>query len=146
MGVNAVRQKTPFHLTAAALAAALAAVMLTIPPAAAADPVTLTCANVEAIFARGSGQKIDDPEAKRFREQLKARIALPSTVNQYELGTATGTGTAWSKLIQAISCMAGAGMASAHAGAFMPPKCEDGSASLTGFARRVAQGAYFSSM
>jgi Mg-chelatase subunit ChlD len=89
MGVIAVRLKTPLHLTAAALAAALAAVMLIIPPAAAADPVTLTCAPVEAIFARGSGQKVDDPEARRFREQLKARIALPSTVNQYELGTAS---------------------------------------------------------
>ncbi|MGM9470818.1 PxKF domain-containing protein [Pseudarthrobacter sp. YS3] len=90
-----MRRKTPYHLTAAALAAALAALALTGPPAAAADPVALACANVETIWARGSGQPTGEPEATTFRDEIDARIDAPLTVSQYELGTSTIDGKSY---------------------------------------------------
>ncbi|MET4144240.1 hypothetical protein ABIB45_001107 [Arthrobacter sp. UYCo732] len=89
MGVIAVRPKTPYYLTAAVLTAALAALTLAVPPATAADPVAEACANVETIFARGSGQDLRQPAALRFRDQIDDRLAAPLTLNQYELGTST---------------------------------------------------------
>ena len=81
-----MRSKTPFQLSALGLAAALGALTLTIPPAAAADPVTEACAPVESVFARGSGEILRDKEADRFESQIRARLSSPATLHQYELG------------------------------------------------------------
>lgn len=46
-----------------------------------------TCFDVEAVWARGSGQKLEAKEHNRFAEQLKQRIKSPLTLNIYELGS-----------------------------------------------------------
>ena len=84
-----MRSKTPFHLTAVGLAAAIAALTLTVPPASAADPVAKTCATVETVFARGSGQGLADPEAGQFESQIRDRLTGTATINQYNLGSET---------------------------------------------------------
>lgn len=81
-----MRSKTPFQSTALGLAAALAALTLTIPPAAAADPATEACAPVESVFARGSGQGLNNSEEDRFVSQIRARLSSPATLHHYELG------------------------------------------------------------
>ena len=81
-----MRSKTPFHLTVPGLAAAIAAVTLTVPPASAADPVADACATVETVFARGSGQDPGDPEANNFQLKIKERLTPTATIHQYELG------------------------------------------------------------
>lgn len=69
-----MRSKTPFHLTVLGLAAAIAAVTLTVPPA------------VETVFSRGSGQDPGDPEANNFQLEIKERLTATATIHQYELG------------------------------------------------------------
>ena len=81
-----MRPKTPFHLTALGLTAAIAALTLTVPPASAADPLADTCATVETVFARGSGQNPGAEESRYFRSQVESRVTAPATVHHYELG------------------------------------------------------------
>lgn len=78
-------------MTAAVLTAALSAFMLT-PPATAADTVVADalirdCANVETVFARGSGQILGEDQVTRFQSQIDDRINDTLTTNHYELGT-----------------------------------------------------------
>lgn len=84
-----MRSKAPFHLTTLGLATAIAALTLTVPPASAADPVAKTCATVETVFARGSGQGLADPEAGQFESQIRDRLTGTATINQYVLGSET---------------------------------------------------------
>jgi hypothetical protein len=73
---------------AAATAAALGAVLLVGPPAVALDgALAAPCADVESVFARGSGQGLTAGEWNRFSEQLGLRIGAPLTLNSYQLGT-----------------------------------------------------------
>jgi hypothetical protein len=44
-------------------------------------------ADVESVFARGSGQGLTAGEWNRFSEQLGLRIGAPLTLNSYQLGT-----------------------------------------------------------
>lgn len=44
------------------------------------------CAQVEAVWARGSGQPTSSTEAMRFRSQLETRITDPVSLHAYELG------------------------------------------------------------
>ncbi len=53
--------------------------------AAEASPA---CADVEVIFARGSGQSLGDRESTQFQDQMRDRIKSPLKMNFYELGTA----------------------------------------------------------
>ena len=71
IGDNSCAPKNPADLTAAALAGVIASFPLTAPPAMAADLVAKERANVETIFARGSGQRTFDVEATRFLNQLR---------------------------------------------------------------------------
>lgn len=74
---------------AAAVSIAVAAVGV-FAPAASAHPVDVSetpCKNVEAVFARGSGQKTGGNEAKEFARKLGERLAPVLTTNTYELGT-----------------------------------------------------------
>lgn len=91
MGVIAVRPKIPINISAAVIATVLSAFMLTAPARAAdsvdADALTRDCANVETVFARGSGQLLLQGEVRRFNDQIAARIMSPLTTNHYELGT-----------------------------------------------------------
>lgn len=87
----------------------MAAFALTMPPAAAADPIGKPCATVESIFARGSGQGPTDTEAVRFETQIRNRLTSPSTLNHYNLGSESidghsypavpvGTDTGWESI------------------------------------------------
>lgn len=53
-------------------------------PAIAADSVV---ADVETVFARGSGQILSQGEVTRFQDQIDDRISDSLTTNHYELGT-----------------------------------------------------------
>lgn len=48
-----------------------------------------SCKKVEAVFARGSGTPLNEPngEARRFFEQIENRLDSPSLIHKYELGT-----------------------------------------------------------
>lgn len=46
------------------------------------------CQSVDVVYARGSGQKLEDGESERFREQIIDRMGDVG-VNYYELGTET---------------------------------------------------------
>lgn len=45
------------------------------------------CAPVETIFARGSGQQLNEEESGRFRSQIESRIKTSIAPNFYELGS-----------------------------------------------------------
>lgn len=48
------------------------------------------CSDVELIFARGSGQSLQDGESERFFEQVTQRVQVGAiSINPYELGTET---------------------------------------------------------
>lgn len=112
-------------MTAAVLTAALSALMLT-PPATAADSVvadalTRDCANVETVFARGSGQILGEDQVTRFQSQIDDRIDDTLTSNHYELGTQlvngfqyaavpVGTGT-WQAALNSAGAAASGGAA-----------------------------------
>jgi Mg-chelatase subunit ChlD len=85
-----VRPKSPLRFACAVLTAALSTYMLTAPAVAAdsvvADALTRDCANVETVFARGSGQIMGQGEVTRFRDQIDDRISDTLTTNHYELG------------------------------------------------------------
>lgn len=60
-------------------------------PAASASALADGCADVEAVFARGSGQTLGAGESSRFLGQLEDRIASSTTsVHFYELGADAG--------------------------------------------------------
>lgn len=90
-----MRQKTPFRLTAALVVAAITGLAITAIPVSAADPVAAPCANVEAVFARGSGQGQNAAERARFVNQIDARITQPLTANHYELGSVSIDGNSY---------------------------------------------------
>jgi hypothetical protein len=48
----------------------------------------IECKDVEAVFARGSGQDVDGKEATAFNDKLSARVKGVLTTNTYELGSA----------------------------------------------------------
>lgn len=50
------------------------------------------CYDVEAIWARGSGQKLTDKEYKRFNDELTNRIKSPTQLNVVQLGDGTVPG------------------------------------------------------
>jgi hypothetical protein len=54
-----------------------------------ASSLDATCSNVEMIFARGSGQKLDEQEKKEYFNRIGDRLStVPSiTFSKYELGT-----------------------------------------------------------
>lgn len=86
------RLSRPLRAPAAALlAVAVFAVPLLITPALGAtadlDPLATTCTDVDAVFARGSGQDLASDESKVFVKDMTDRISAPATVNIYELGT-----------------------------------------------------------
>ncbi|WP_137844282.1 cutinase family protein [Microbacterium sp. 2FI] len=78
-------------IAGAAAIVVLASSLVVAGPALAAA-VDNACTDVEAVFARGSGQGLGAGEATRFSEQLVSRIAAPVTLNYYELGTASVEG------------------------------------------------------
>ena len=84
-----MRQKTPLGITAAVIITAMTGLTITALPAVAVDPFAAPCANVETVFARGSGQPTNAAEEQRFVQQVKARISSPLTVNPYEVGSAS---------------------------------------------------------
>ncbi|MFS0703418.1 cutinase family protein [Cellulomonas sp. 179-A 9B4 NHS] len=102
--------------------AAVAVGALTLPvPAATAAEVDRACTDVEAVWARGSGQGLDGREFTKFRDELTDRIAAPTTFDVYELGTeaqdgyqypavAVGTG-GWDQISNTIGASAGSGLA-----------------------------------
>ncbi|HET8884134.1 MAG TPA: cutinase family protein [Candidatus Saccharimonadales bacterium] len=51
--------------------------------------IDLQCTDIDIVFARGSGQKLQDGENERLRQQLQNRIQAGVTMNYYELGTET---------------------------------------------------------
>ncbi|WP_240694624.1 PxKF domain-containing protein [Cryobacterium sp. SO1] len=75
--------------------AALLAPLVSVPAAYAVDPLTVPCADVELVFARGSGQPLLAPEYVRFRDQVLAEVGTHVTVNPYELGTASIDGNSY---------------------------------------------------
>lgn len=48
--------------------------------------MTEACAPVESVFARGSGQGLNNNEEDRFVSQIRARLSSPATLHHYELG------------------------------------------------------------
>lgn len=63
------------------------ALVPSVPATAATTGLDGSCATVEAIFARGSGQTIGEGESKRFFEQIQSRVKSPLSYNPYELGS-----------------------------------------------------------
>lgn len=74
---------------AALLSTAVAASLLAGMPAAAGatGAVAADCADVESVFARGSGQGTGEPEADLFVSEIDSRILPALSHHPYELGT-----------------------------------------------------------
>lgn len=53
-----------------------------------AETLTESCADVETVFARGSGQQPGGDQWKQWNEQLKLRITPPTSLHNYEIGLA----------------------------------------------------------
>ena len=81
-------------LVAALSAALISSALVAVAPAAQARSIDDGCADVEVVWARGSGQKVGvSNEFIRFRDQLKERIPPASvTLNLYELAADKATG------------------------------------------------------
>ena len=71
------------------------------PAAQAADSaaVSVQCKDVEAVFARGSGQGLTEPEARTFRDNLTASIKGGTSFNFYELGTEAQQGFKYEAIV-----------------------------------------------
>jgi hypothetical protein len=88
-GAISVSRRTTLFLSVAAVITTLIASVVIVPAAFAVDPLSEPCGDLEAVFARGSGQETGEPESVRFFEQLQARIGTTLKINPYELGKAS---------------------------------------------------------
>ncbi|WP_104523578.1 hypothetical protein [Blastococcus atacamensis] len=74
-------------LVLALLAAVLLGLTVTAAPTSSAAEVDRTCATVEGIFARGSGQDPNAAEFRAFDREIDDRLSGAVTYDSYELGT-----------------------------------------------------------
>lgn len=82
--------KRPSRAAAVLLSTAAAATLLVgVPSASASGELSAPCADVESVFARGSGQSTGEPEVVRFVSEIDRRISPALTHHPYELGTET---------------------------------------------------------
>jgi hypothetical protein len=80
----------PARAIAATVAfATIALTALSASPAVAGDVVHSPCADVEVIFARGSGQGLEGKEYASFTKTIEDRLGSAVSQNNYELGSET---------------------------------------------------------
>lgn len=85
-----MRRKSLLSAAAIAAAASICSSLLLGVQASAAEPpaVEAACADVESIFARGSGQTVSEAgkEAAFFQSEMERRMPSTTTLHSYELG------------------------------------------------------------
>lgn len=133
-----MRTRRQLHpLAAAATAATVLALATVVPGATAATAVS--CPDVQAVWARGSGQSLGGAEYVRFQDQLDARVDDSVDLDLYELGSDTVDGSSypavpvapdagWDSITNAIGAKFGSGRSFEYG-----DSVEEGVAELTAF-------------